>query len=204
MAQSRKAEKTSLSGRLLLVVSAPSGGGKTTLCDQLLRRDSQLIRSVSATTRLPRSGERHGRDYYFVDEAEFLEWRRKKKFLEWARVHDHYYGTLREEIDKKQRAGRDVVLVIDVQGGLAVKRRHPEAVLIFVRPPSFDVLAKRLRGRATDDPKTIRQRLRNARGELALAGRYDYCLVNDRLETAVDQMHAILTAERLRVRKQKS
>jgi len=183
---------------LLIVLSAPSGGGKTTICRTLLRHDPRLVRSRSATTRLPRPGERRGRDYLYLDGAAFQERIRRRLFLEWAVVHGHRYGTPKAEVMRQRSAGRDVILVIDVQGGLAVKRQAPEAVLIFVRPPSLRVLAERLRGRGTDSQKTIRQRLRHARGELALASQYDYVVVNQRLPVAVKQIQAIITAERLR------
>jgi len=183
---------------LLIVLSAPSGAGKTTICDALLAGDRTLVRSISATTRAPRRGERDGRDYFFWSEAAFRRAVRRAAFLEWAQVHGHRYGTLRSEVARWHRAGRDVVLVIDVQGGLAVKRRFPRAVLIFVRPPSFATLEARLRGRGTDAAAAIRGRLKNARWELSLAPRYDYQVVNAKLSEAVAQVHAIITAERLR------
>jgi guanylate kinase len=183
---------------LLLVLSAPSGAGKTTICDALLATDRRLARSVSATTRTPRGRERDGRDYYFWTEAAFRRAARQGRFLEEATVHGHRYGTLRSEVGRLHRRGRDVVLVIDVQGGLSVKRRFSRAVLVFVRPPSFAALEKRLRGRGTDAASDIRGRLKNARWELTLAPRYDYQVVNARLADAVAQVRAILTAERLR------
>lgn len=184
---------------LLIVISAPSGGGKTTICEQLLRRDRRLSRSVSATTRLRRGQERQGREYFFVTAAEFRRRIKQRRFIEWAQVHDHYYGTPRQAVERSLAAGQDVVLVIDVQGGLAVKRQYPRAVLIFVMPPSPQVLAARLQGRGTDTQATIRRRLQNARWEMTLAQRYDYQVVNRRLPDAVAQMQAIITAERLRV-----
>jgi len=185
----------------LIVLSSPSGGGKTTICEQLLRRETLLRRSVSATTRPPRGQECDGREYYFIDEAEFKKSIRARQFLEWAQVHGHYYGTLKSEVKKQQRAGRDVVLVIDVQGGLSVKRCNPEAVLIFIKPPSFKVLEARLRGRGTDERQTISERLRHARWEMAQALKYDYAVVNRRLTEVVRQIEAVLTAERLKVHK---
>jgi len=188
-----------MSGRgLLIVLSAPSGAGKTTLCEALLKLDRRLARSISVTTRDPRGGEREGRDYYFADDAEFRRQIRERGFLEWAEVHGHRYGTLKSEVERKRRMGRDVILVIDVQGGLAVKRRDSRAVLIFVQPPSFKTLEARLRGRGTDEPRVIRERLRHARWEMAQAFHYDYVLVNAELSAAVEQVRAIITAERLR------
>lgn len=185
----------------LLVLSAPSGGGKTTICERLLRRDRNLSRSISATTRPRRGREHHGREYYFLDAAAFRRYQRGGGFLEWAKVHGYYYGTLRSEIARRRRGGRDVVLVIDVQGGLAVKKKHPDAVLIFVKPPSFRVLSDRLRRRGTDSQQTIRQRLRNARWELTRAEAYDYMVVNRTLAEAVKQIETIIAAERLKVRR---
>lgn len=185
----------------LLVLSAPSGGGKTTICERLLQRDRNLSRSISATTRPRRGRERHGREYYFLDEAAFGRYRRGGRFLEWAKVHGYYYGTLRSEVERRCRGGRDVILVIDVQGGLTVKRKHPDAVLVFVKPPSFRVLSDRLRKRGTDSRQTIRQRLRNARWELTRAEAYDYVVVNRALAEAVKQIEAIIAAERLKVRR---
>jgi guanylate kinase len=185
----------------LLVLSAPSGGGKTTICERLLRRDRKLSRSISATTRPRRGQERNGREYYFLDEAGFRRQLRAGRFLEWAKVHGYSYGTLQSEVARRCRAGRDVILVIDVQGGLAVKKKHPGAVLIFVNPPSFRVRAERLRRRGTDSQQTIRQRLRNARREMNQADAYDYVVVNHTLSRAVNQIEAIITAERLRRRR---
>jgi guanylate kinase len=182
----------------LIVLSAPSGTGKTTICDELLRTDPRLARSISATTRPPRGRERDGRDYFFLSAPEFQRRLRARGFVEWATVHGHRYGTLKSEVARKQRTGRDVMLVIDVQGGLEVKRRHPAAVMIFVQPPSLQALQARLRKRGTDTPKVIRQRLHNARREMSLARRYDYVVENRKLAEAVAQVRAILTAERLK------
>jgi len=184
---------------LLIVLSAPSGGGKTTICEQLLRQDRNLIRSISATTRQPRAREKHGRDYYYINLCKFKQLLKQKRFLEWAQVHGHYYGTLRSEVNKYQRQGQDVVLVIDIQGGLAVKRIDPSAVLVFIKPPTFKVLEARLRGRGTDSSQTIRERLKTARWEMTFAQDYDYVVVNQRLDKVVEQIQAIITAERLRV-----
>ena len=185
---------------LLIVLSAPSGAGKTTICRRLLERDRRLARSVSVTTRAPRGGERRGRDYHFVDEASFERRVRAGDFLEWAEVHGARYGTPKADVEAKRRRGKDVILVIDVQGGLSVKQQRADAVLVFVKPPNFAVLANRLALRGTDSRGTIQRRLRHARWELALAGRYDYHVVNRRLQDAVEHVRAIITAERLRVR----
>lgn len=182
----------------LFVVSAPSGAGKTTLAEALLSRDKSLIRSVSMTTRKPRAGEKHGRDYFFADKAKFKALAAREGFLEHAVVFGNHYGTPKDFVRRHTAAGRNVLLLIDVQGAGQVRRKDCNAVLIFVRPPSLDVLEKRLRARQTDGEKEIRHRLAVARRELAQAGKYDYVVTNDRLEHAVKELEAILIAEGLR------
>ena len=184
---------------ILFVLSAPSGGGKTTLARHLLARLPRLTRSVSVTTRPRRRGEREGRDYHFVGRAQFLRGRVQRHYLEWAKVHEYFYATPRRTVQRTLASGRDVVLVIDVQGAAQIKRRVPSSVTLFVVPPSWDALARRLRRRATDDPTTIHRRLRVARQEVRAAGQYDYVVINDRLSQAVDELAAIITAERHRV-----
>jgi guanylate kinase len=185
---------------LLIVISAPSGGGKTTICAGLLKKDPRLVRSISATTREPRGHERAGRDYIFLKERVFQRLVKQGAFLEWAEVHGHCYGTPAREVRLSQARGRDVILTIDVQGGLSVKRQDPRAVLIFINPPSREVLRTRLQGRGTDSRDTIRRRLRNARWEMSQAGAYDYKVVNNTLREAVRQIGTIIAAERLRNR----
>ncbi len=183
----------------LIVVSAPSGGGKTTICNALLRRDPRLVRSISATTRAPRGRERDGRDYYFMSGKVFARHLEQGRFLEWATVHGHHYGTLKNEVKRQTTAGKDVLLVIDVQGGMKVKEQMPAAVLIFLRPPSLEALEARLRGRATDTSGEIAKRLRNARWEMRQARAYDYVVVNDELPRAIADVQAIIRAERLKI-----
>lgn len=182
----------------LIVVSAPSGGGKTTICNALLKKDKKLVRSISATTRTPRGREKDGKDYYFITAKRFSTLIEKKGFIEWAKVHDNYYGTLRPQVNKQLKAGKDVLLVIDVQGGLQVKEQFPQAVLIFIVPPSMTVLEKRLTGRRTDEPKAVKKRLANARRELKQAKHYDYHVINDRLVQAIENVGCIIKAERLK------
>lgn len=183
----------------LFVLSAPSGGGKTTLVRHLLTRVPRLKRSVSVTTRPQRHGERQGHDYHFVHRAPFFRARARGRYLEWAKVHAHFYATPRRAVDTALARGHDIVLVIDVQGAAQVKRRLPSSVTIFLLPPSWRALERRLRQRATDDPATIRRRLRMARQEVQAARHYDYVVVNDRLSQAVDTLAAIIAAERHRV-----
>ncbi len=184
----------------LIVVSAPSGGGKTTICEALLAKDPQLVRSISATTRAPRGREQDGQDYYFISEKSFARQRHQNRFLEWAMVHGHYYGTLKTEVKRQITAGKDVLLVIDVQGGLKVKEQMPQAVLIFLQPPSLSALEARLRGRGTDAEGEIHKRLRNARWEMRQARAYDYLVVNNKLPQAITDVQAIIRAERLRLK----
>ena len=187
---------------LVFVVSGPSGGGKTTIVDRLRRRARRLERSVSVTTRPPRSGERHGREYRFVSAAAFQRQRRARRLLEWANVHGAWYGTPKAPVLEALRRGRDVMLSIDVQGARQVRRAlGRQAVLIFLLPPSLRQLRQRLMRRRTDTPAAIRRRLAAAKRELACAAWYDYSVVNDRLGHAVRDVQAIITAERDRTNK---
>lgn len=186
---------------LLLVVSAGSGAGKSTLCRLLIKKRRTIAFSVSITTRLPRPGEVEGRDYYFVTEAAFHAMRKRHELVEWAKVHDQFYGTPRFALERALAAGRDVLLDIDVQGALNVKKRFPEAVLIFITTPTFADLERRLRARSSEDETQIRQRLADARHELRFLHRYDYNVVNDRLPLAVKRLGAIVDAEKMKIRK---
>ena len=186
---------------LVFVVSSPSGGGKTTVVSRLRRRIRRLARSVSVTTRLPRPGERHGRDYRFVTREAFRRLRREGRLLEWASVHGAWYGTPKHPVIASLRRGRDVMLSIDVQGARQVRRAlGAQAVLMFLVPPSLRRLRQRLLGRRTETPAAIRRRLAAARREVACAAWYDYSVVNDRLEHAVRDVQAIITAERDRTK----
>lgn len=182
---------------ILFVLSAPSGGGKSTVLKALRAEDASLGYSVSATTRPPRPGETHGKDYFFYSVEEFHRLIRQKAFYEWAVVHKHLYGTLRKVVDAELDAGRDVLLDIDVQGGLSIKRLRPDAVLIFLLPPSMAVLETRLRGRKSDSDEVIDLRLRNARHELTFAPQYDYALINEDLARTLHDVRSILEAERM-------
>ena len=183
----------------VVVVSGPSGVGKTVICDRLIERDPLLVRSVTVTTRPPRAHEKDGRDYHFWTEERFQQGIAEGHFLEWAEVHAHHYGTCREDIETHLRAGRSPVLNIDVQGGNSVKRAMPEALLVFITPPTMKDLEHRLRGRGTDSDEVIRRRLGNAVGELEHWLDYDHVVENKDLETAVEEVRGILVAERSRV-----
>ena len=176
----------------IFVVSGPSGVGKGTLVALLRERSSCLGLTVSATTREPRPGEKDGVSYYFMDDAEFDRRVAAGEFLEWAWVHGHRYGTLRSEVERVLAAGSSVVLEIDVQGGLSVRASMPDAVLVFVEPPSVEELERRLRGRGTEDESQIETRLRNARSEMDRAPEYDVRIVNDDLERACSELEEVI------------
>jgi guanylate kinase len=184
---------------LLLVVSSPSGAGKTTLSNRLLADHPDLVLSVSATTRAPRAGETDGREYRFLDRAAFDAMVAGDAFLEWADVHEHRYGTPREAVAAALADGKDVLFDIDWQGAAAIAAAAPaEAVRVFVLPPTMADLAQRLHDRAQDEEDVIRRRLARAYGEIAHWREYDYVLVNDDLERAYAELAAIYRAERLR------
>lgn len=184
----------------LFVLSAPSGAGKSTLIRMLFERFPELARrlafSVSHATRPAREGEVHGQHYYFVDDASFQSIIAGGGFLEWAEVHGHYKGTSLEEVNRLRAAGRDVLLEIDVQGARQVRQRVQGAVSVFILPPSFSVLERRLRGRGSDDESQIRRRLRDAGEEIRESVSYDYVIVNDDLSEACEALAAIFHARR--------
>jgi guanylate kinase len=186
----------------VLVVSAPSGAGKTTLCRRLLDELPGLEFSVSHTTRARRPGEAHGRDYFFVDREEFERRRQAGEFLEWATVAGHLYGTSAATVRVATEAGKDVLLDIDTQGAVAVRRLIPEAVLIFVLPPGPEALRARLLQRGSETPESLERRLRLAAAEITRAGAYDYLIVNEDLETAYFDLKSVVLAARCRTGRQ--
>ncbi|MBI5115210.1 guanylate kinase [Candidatus Poribacteria bacterium] len=181
---------------LIIVVSAPSGAGKTTVCETLVAEWPDIRWSVSFTTRLPRRGERDGRHYHFVTLEEFESEREKGRFVEWAKVHGNLYGTPRDFLEKQILAGKDTLLVIDVQGARAVKESFPDAVLVFLLPPSLTELERRLRIRSQGGSENISSRLRNAKVEFSCYRTYDYVVVNDDVAEAASRLKAIILAER--------
>lgn len=183
----------------LFVVSAPSGAGKTTLCREMRMRLHDLAYSVSVTTRAPRPGEIDGTDFRFVGEAEFDALRAAGELAEWATVHTNLYGTPVGPLEAALRDGRDVLLDIDTQGADQLRRRYPEAVLIFIVAPSMAVLERRLRERRSDLASEIARRLERARTEVTLWRRYDYLIVNRDVKEAIEQLESIIQAERCRV-----
>jgi guanylate kinase len=184
---------------LLFVVSAPSGTGKTTIVERLVQIVPNLSMSRSYTSRPSRHGECDGKDYNFITRARFDEMVRANAFLEWADVFGNCYGTGAADTERELSSGRDLVLVIDVQGARQVRVRRPDTVGIFMLPPSFEVLEHRLRGRSKDAEEAIRRRLETARAEVDAVSEYDYVVVNDELDACVDRLRAIVTAERARL-----
>jgi guanylate kinase len=181
-----------------VILSAPSGGGKTTIARRLLATRPDLGYSVSCTTRKPRGVEQDGRDYHFISIAEFEAARDRGEFAEWANVHGNLYGTLRSEVDRVMASGRHVIMDIDVQGARKFAAAFPQSVLVFVLPPSGEILLERLAGRSTESPAALATRLRNARDELAAVDDYQYVVVNDDLDTAVRNVGSIIDAETTR------
>jgi guanylate kinase len=184
-----------------LILSSPSGGGKTTIARMMLERRPDVGYSVSCTTRSPRPGERDGQDYYFLSKDEFEARRARDEFAEHAVVHGHLYGTLRQEVMQVLESGKHVIMDIDVQGARQFSRAFPESVLVFLLPPSTDVLIGRLRARQTEDDGKLLVRLRSAREELREVGGYQYVVVNDDLEHAFSQVASIVDAETVRHRR---
>jgi guanylate kinase len=178
-----------------LVLSAPSGGGKTTIARRLLERRSDVGYSISCTTRRPRAGEQTGRDYFFLTPEEFRARRERGEFAESAEVHGQWYGTLRSEIERVLSQGKHVIMDIDVQGAAQLSRAFPQSVLVFVMPPSAEVLLDRLRARKTEDPASLARRMINALEELRRAEEYQYVVVNDELDGAVARVSAVIDAE---------
>jgi guanylate kinase len=175
----------------LFVISAPSGAGKTTLIRQVMARFPEVSYSVSHTTRSPRPGEIHGKDYFFIDAARFEQMIQAGDWLEWAKVHGHYYGTSRAFVQQQLAAGRNLLLDIDVQGAAQIMASGLDPVTVFIMPPSLEVLEQRLSDRGTDSAQTIALRLENARQEISKKHLYCHVLVNDDLETAVEQLCAV-------------
>ncbi|GIX27709.1 guanylate kinase [Pelomicrobium sp. G1] len=187
---------------ILFIVAAPSGAGKTSLVAALLERDRNLRLSVSYTTRPPREGEVDGRHYHFVDPSTFQEMLERGEFLESAEVYGNRYGTSQAWVRRQLEAGTDVLLEIDCQGAAQVRRLMPEAVGVFILPPSMEVLKRRLEKRGTEPPEAIARRLAAARAEMGRVGEFDYVIINNRFDEALDDLASVVRAERLKVARQ--
>ena len=178
-----------------IVFSAPSGGGKTTIARTLEQKYDRLVISVSATTRPRRPNERDGVDYYFLSLPEFEEAIRQGRFLEYEQVHGYYYGTLKEKVEEAVRAGKTVLFDIDVNGALSIKKHYPQALLIFIKPPSKEVLVERLKKRRSENEETIRKRLQRMEYEYAMAERFDHIVINDDLQRTINEIEHLIIAE---------
>ncbi len=183
-----------LANGLPIVVSAPSGAGKTTIVKAILRRFPKIAFSVSATTRPRRDGEADGRDYYFLSRSEFERRIKNGELIEYEEIYSNYYGTLKNEVEKTLAAGRSIVFDVDVNGGLSIKKAFPGALLIFVKPPSVEVLRNRLKQRGSESPEQIERRMKRVPMELEKGEQYDYIIVNDELERALSEVFEIIEA----------
>jgi len=176
----------------LIVISAPSGSGKTTIAHEIMKRNPTLEFSVSATTRPKRSGEMEGKDYFFLTRNQFQNKVAAGEFVEWEEIYGNWYGTLKQEVDKALQKGLHLLFDVDVKGGLSIKRQYPAALLIFIRPPSVEVLQQRLRDRKTDDEETTARRMARVPMELELGNAFDHKVINDQLRRAIDEVHTIV------------
>lgn len=182
----------------LIVISGPSGAGKGTVCKALLEKNDFWI-SISATTRSPRNGEIDGVNYYFITKEKFLERIESEDFLEYAEVYGNYYGTPKSEVLKVLESGRNVILEIDIQGALKVKRAYPDGLFIFILPPSMEELKNRITNRGSETPESLITRFTSAHEEITFVSKYDYAVVNDTVDNACEKIQSIITAERCRV-----
>jgi guanylate kinase len=189
---------------LLVVISGPSGAGKGTICSKLKEEFKDLKVSVSATTRKPREGEQEGTSYFFINEEDFIKRINNDEFLEYAKVYGNYYGTPKSEVFRQLEEGNDIILEIDIQGALQVKKNYPKGVFIFILPPSLSELNKRIENRGTDSKEVIMKRMQCAYDELNYAFEYDYVVVNDEVETAVEKIKHIIFAEKNRAVRKKA
>ena len=196
-------DSSAISGHgMLIVVSSPSGGGKGTLIDRVLKTVPGVSYSVSYTTRAPRPGEQNGREYFFVSEAEFEAMRGRGELLEWANVYGYLYGTSRAQVEHERAAGHDIILEIDVQGAASIRQLAADEVTVFILPPSFELLRKRLVARGTDSPADLERRLRGAPAEVEQYQDFQYVILNDDINRASAQLASVIYAERARLKRQ--
>lgn len=184
---------------LLIIISGPSGAGKGTICKSFMERNENVALSVSATTRAPRTGEVEGVNYYFMSKEKFKEKIESNDFLEYAQVYDNYYGTPKSNVEEILESGKDVILEIDIQGALKVKENTEEGVFIFVLPPSMEELKQRIINRGSETPESLMKRFQSAYKEINYISKYNYAVVNDEVEIAVQKLEAIISAEKCRV-----
>ena len=184
---------------LLILISGASGTGKGTVCKKLLEEMPEIFYSISATTRKPRNGEVDGKEYFFISVEQFKSWLAEGKFLEHAEVYGNFYGTPLHKIEERRNQGVDVLLEIDVQGALNVMKKCPDGVYIFLLPPSLDELCNRIKNRGTESPESLKRRIASAQNEIATAKNYQYVVVNDEVDAAVDKIKSIIAAEHCKV-----
>ncbi|HPC04635.1 MAG TPA: guanylate kinase [Syntrophales bacterium] len=195
-------ESVDPSEQVVLVVSAPSGGGKTTLCREFLKAFPGVSFSVSSTTRPPRPGEVDGKDYRFISTEEFRRKIEEGAFVEWAENFGHFYGTLADEVERPRRLGMDVLLDVDTRGAKSLRARFPEGVFIFILPPSIEVLKERLSHRGSEGTEALRLRISRAMDEIQESVWYDYLIINEDLRASIEALKAVYTAEKVRVKRQ--
>jgi guanylate kinase len=183
----------------LFVFSAPSGTGKTTIIQNVLSNNPEFVFSISVTTRKQRTGEIAGVHYYFVDEAQFIKNIEEEKFIEWEKFYDYYYGTLKETIDTNLKAGKTIVFEVDVKGALKIKKQYPSAVLIFIAPPSLEILKERLVKRNTETEEDLRKRIERSELEMSFKDKFDYVVTNLELEIAKEEVKKIIENETMEV-----
>lgn len=188
---------------MIIIVSAPSGAGKTSICDALIKSDKNIVYSVSTTTRLPRKGEKNGREYFFVDDNTFKSMVKKNMFVEWAKVHDHFYGTSKKVLEETIKKGKDILLDIDVQGAVKIKKQYKDALMIFITTPTLKILKERLIKRNKDSMDVIKTRVANAKKELTYLPKYDYLILNDKLDESIQNVKSVICAERLSIKRNK-
>jgi guanylate kinase len=187
----------------IIIISAPSGAGKTAICDAVIRSSRSVVYSVSYTTRCPRKGEKNGREYFFVNKTEFKNMIEDGEFIEWAKVHGNYYGTSKVFLDKMLKVGKNILMDIDVQGGMNIKKQYPGTCMIFVMPPDLKTLKERLVSRNKDYRKVIKVRLGNAVEEVKSVQKYEYLVINEELNKAVVAVKTIIKSLKYKIQKNK-
>ena len=189
---------------MIIIVSAPSGAGKTSICNSLIKSDKNIVYSISTTTRQPRKGEKNGREYFFVDNKKFKDMVKKNLFVEYAKVHNYFYGTSKKMLEETLNEGKDILLDIDVQGAIKIKKQYKDALMIFITTPTLKILKERLIKRNKDLLDVINTRVKNAKKELTYLPRYDYLVLNDKLDISIENVKSIIKAERLSIKRNKN